>query len=452
MTDCDVGRLSRLLDTAVGQATFVVETIKAGDKELAPRRHLRWPTTVENSIELNAKTLRQFYNNPKYRRGNHEVRVTIRISTSKSHDSFQDLISDTSILNVVHDQKIGHVLPDIIKGPSYYRISQHGPNISTASSDVSDIGEYLIIQAALTGPNVAASSFLEWSEGKDLTYETRALISGIQISRLIRLGEGLRFERLPDHVSDLSHRLPRQASIAESDYLGRVLLVVKCSVEPAFWNPDCRPKLISNWGLGDNSVQEFCDALSVVCDAEIHNMVSWEDYGPLAAFHTGAMMTTTDVRDTRMPRDRDVQVRKKELSHAFDLLCRSKDKEDVRVGMRHWVKSKRRMLNNVDRLTYLRTALEATLLNGASKSEVGFRLALHGAWILGGKKDARRMNYRNLKRIYNLSSSAVHSGKIKNTKENRELLKFGQDVCRRAIIKRARAPEEIDWEEIILGR
>ena len=434
MTDHDVGRLTNLLDVAVTEAKFVAETVKAGDMELTPSRHLRWSTTVENRIELDAQALKKLYDDAKYYSRNLRVRVNARDNEGNFHRSLKNLISEISRFNLVHNQQIGHVFHNIIKGPTYYQVSESGPDISTTISHVNDMVEYLVLQAALTNSNTAATSLFEWAEGKGLAYETRVLIGGIKIDNLIRLDEGVHFERLPDRVSDLSGRLSRNASIAESDYLGRVLLVIKCSVEPALWKPSQKPNMTAGWALGSYTIQDFCKAISVICDTEVNNMMSWHDYGHVEAFRTGTAITISTMHHRARQRDLDIQTGKEELTSAFNLLKQSEGKNNLRVGMAQWVKSKRHMLSDVDRLIYLRTALESVLLEGGDKSEMRFRLALHGARLVGSNKNDRKMYYQKLRKLYDLASTAVHSGKIKGTNEDRELLQFGQDFCRRAII------------------
>ena len=451
MSGSDAERLSQMLDRTIAQAQFSVETLATGDMELTSRRHLRWPTTVENRTQLDAPALRKFYDEGKY--GSRHLRV--RVNGTDNETNFQhcleELASEISRYNIVHNRKISHALPDFIEGPSYYEIVESGPNVSTAESDVKDFVKYLVMQAVLTDTKAASTTFVEWSQGNDLSYETQALIGGIKIDHLICLDEGVKLKRLPDHMSGLSERLPRHASIKESDYLGRVLLVVKSSVEPALWNPSEKRKPTASWALGKHTIRGFCKALSVICDTEIQEMLSWEDYGHFAAFRTASATTTSTAPYWTRQRDNDVHVEKREIESAFDLLDECKDKNNLLIGMDQWVKSKGYMSQDVDSLIYLRTALEAVLLPADNKSELKYRLAVHGARLLGSNEEDRTTYYHRLRKLYNLSSEAVHNGKIKHTKENRELLEFGQNFCRNAIIKLAKYPKRMNWESVVMG-
>ena len=450
MSDDKVQHLARLLDCVVAQTEFVVETLRTGDMELKSNRQLGRSNTVEKRVELNAEGLRKLYGD--IRNSNPNVRVTISAGENESNHrtSLEELIFEVSRLHVVCNRKIGHALPDIIEGPANHTINENGLVAAFAISEVSDFAKYLVLQSALFGSEAIATTLIEWSQGKDLVYEMRALLGGIKIDNLIQFDGGVRFERLPNQVSELPHRLPGFASIAQSDYLGRVMLVVDCHVTPALWNPEERPKIRTDWALGSHSIRGFCEALSVICDSEVQDLMSWEDYGHAAVFRASTGISVSTRRDKASLRHSDIQVGQPEIRQAFDLLDRTKDEKSLQIGISHWVKSKGRMLNDVERLIYLRTALEALLLPAGSRSELRFRLALHGARLLELDKEERKVHFRKLKKFYDLASKAVHGGEIKRTEENRELLDFGQDFCRKAIIRSSRLAK-VDWEAILLG-
>ena len=190
----------------------------------------------------------------------------------------------------MHNQQIGHVFHNIIKALliiKFRNLSRYFDHYLSCER----YGRILGIASCADELEHRSNIPFEWAEGKGLAYETRVLIGGIKIDNLIRLDEGVHFERLPDRVSDLSGRLSRNASIAESDYLGRVLLVIKCSVEPALWKPSQKPNMTAGWALGSYTIQDFCKAISVICDTEVNNMMSWHDYGHVEAFRTGTAIT-----------------------------------------------------------------------------------------------------------------------------------------------------------------
>ena len=379
----------------------------------------------------------------------------MKLVPSENQAAFDHLLrklaSEIEKLNVVHNQKIRHVLPDVIDGPSSHTISAKGPNVSIAVSDVTDIAKYLLLQATLTDAVTASTTFVGWAQGKGLSYETCALIGGIRIEDSIFLEGGVRFETLPLRASALPHGLPRNAVVSRADWLGRVLMVADCSIAPAISSPKERRKPTSSWALGEHSIQEFCTALSVVCDSEIQDMLVWEDYGQYSAFRTGSTLTTSFAPKWARPRNSDALVGKQQVARALDLLTQSKGMKNLPVAIDQWRKSKRYMASNVEQLICLRTSLEALLLGGGSRSEFRYRLSVHGAFLLGADGADRKEIFDELGKFYSLASAAVHEGEVKHTEQNRLTLASAQQFCRRAILTRAAGSQTVDWDSLILG-
>ena len=444
-------KLSELLDVAVSQSIFVIETVKAGDKELTSNRHLRWPNITENQIEVEAPLLQTAYEDHKNNDCDLKIKIKIKHDDQYLNHTLDDLVTEITRFNVVHDNKIGHALTEMIEGPSYYKITKNGPDISTSVSHVNDVVEYMVLQAALTNSKTVADSFHHWIEGDGLMYETRVLLSGIQIDDLIQCENGVCLEKLPDRVSALPDRLPRNASIDESDYLGRVVLVVKCRIQPAIWNPNRRPQITPSWALGSHTIRDFAEAMSLVTDTEVNDLIYWRDIGQVEAIQIGSVPTMSRTHYKTRNRDCDIFIQKEDVEKVFDLLNQCIDKKILRIGISQWFNSKRYLLSDVEKLVYLRTALESLLLDDGNKTELRFRLALHGACLIAKNEDDRKTYYRKLKKFYGLASKAVHAGEIDSTTENRDLIEFGQEFCRQVVLKRAKGPKKIDWEDLILG-
>lgn len=95
-------------------------------------------------------------------------------------------------------------------------------------------------------------------------------------------------------------------------------------------------------------------------------------------------------------------------------------------------------------------ALEALYLNDVS-GELKFRLATRGAWHLGRNLDERREYYDTLRRVYDLTSKAVHAGDIGLDAKTHRLLEAGQDMCRMGILLSLEETKQPHWTEMILG-
>ena len=451
MSDHRIGRLSDLLARTIAQAKFVVETLEDTGLELTSQRHLRSSKTVVSTTEYDAPAFRKFSVDTGFNRKNIRARLVPYENQTEFDNSLRELTSDIEKLHVVHNQRIRHALPDIIEGPSSYTISAKGPNVSIGDSDIVDVAKFLLLQAALADPVTVSATFVGWTQGEGLSYETRALIGGIRIDDLICLEGGVRFEGLPLRASDLPGRLPRNAVISEADCLGRVLMIAECSVAPAISSPQDRPMPTLSWAFGNHTIQEFCAALSVVSDSEIQDMLIWEDYGRNSAFRTGSTLTTSFAPTWARSRKSDVLVGKQDVARALELLKQTKGRNNLLVAIDQWRKSKRYMANDVEQLICLRTALEALLLAGGSRSELKYRFSLHGAFLMGMNGTDRKKIFDDLGSFYNLSSTAVHDGQINHTERNRLTLAFAKHFCRKTILARAKGPPIVDWDSLILG-
>ena len=450
MHDHRIKRLSDLLERTIAQAKFVVTFLEDTDFELTSNRHLRSSKITTSTTEFDVQGFQVFSAETGLARKNVRVRLIPDEDKTGFDNLLQGLISEIEKLDVVHNRQIRHALPDIIKGPSSYTISRKGPNVSIAVSDVSDIVNFLLLQATLTDPLTASAIFLGWTQGKELSFETRALIGGIRIDDLIFFEGGVRFEGLPLRASELPDGLPQTAHVGETDWLGRVLMVADCSVAPAMSCPQNRRKPISNWALGEHTIQELCAALSVVCDSEIQDILIWEDFGHYSAFRTGSALTTSLAPKWARSRNSDVLVQKRDIERARSLLNQIKGRNNLTVAIDQWRKSKRYMASDVEQLIYLRTAFEALLLAGGSRSELKYRFSLHGAFLMGTDGADRKKIFDALGKFYDLASAAVHDGKVKHTEQNRLTLAFAQQFCRKAILARIKGPRTVDWDSLIL--
>ena len=113
--------------------------------------------------------------------------------------------------------------------------------------------------------------------------------------------------------------------------------------------------------------------------------------------------------------------------------------------------SKRPESSLPDRFIELRIALEALYLDGKSNTEMAFRLATHGALYAGATTQERRGNHEALLEAYKLSSRAVHGGTLKDSAENKRVLKRAQDLCREGMVRSLREDEAPNWTDMIVG-
>ena len=123
----------------------------------------------------------------------------------------------------------------------------------------------------------------------------------------------------------------------------------------------------------------------------------------------------------------------------------------IRNSVSRWTKSKDNRQGLEDQFIDLRIALEHLYLGWGSNAELGFRLALSGAWHLGNNLEDRRNIYKTLRKAYNQGSAAVHPHDLVLSRENYELFSDAQAICRRGIFKMLQEGPPQDREDLLLG-
>ena len=125
------------------------------------------------------------------------------------------------------------------------------------------------------------------------------------------------------------------------------------------------------------------------------------------------------------------------------------------VAIARWRRSKRGGTVE-EQLVELRIALESALLAGDSGnvSEMQFRIATRGAWLLGETYDERNADFDTLRKAYGLASSVLHARNLKrkNRAEDASTVMRAQDLCREAILHMVREGSVPNWDEVVLGR
>ncbi len=108
-------------------------------------------------------------------------------------------------------------------------------------------------------------------------------------------------------------------------------------------------------------------------------------------------------------------------------------------------------LDPVDRAVGLRTALECLFLNRDEKTEMVYRLSLRVALYTEDTVAGRRVTQATIKDAYNVSSTAVHTGRLPTkgrlSKNPGRLLDFASQVVRTSVLKRLSAPA-VNWEDV----
>jgi hypothetical protein len=144
------------------------------------------------------------------------------------------------------------------------------------------------------------------------------------------------------------------------------------------------------------------------------------------------------------------EIAAKELAAAYFRIPPSNRREALRIPLDRLDRVARNR-DITDRTIDLGIALEALLLHDGGRGELKFRLSLRGAWLAGRDQQERDEIQKFLAKLYDLRSTAVHSGSVALTEPNREMIKRGTEVCRLLIRKTIDAEARIDWNALVLG-
>ena len=330
----------------------------------------------------------------------------------------------------------------------------------------------------------ATSDFDRCTENTSGSFEYRAILEGIKVENEITLFEGMQIVPLPDSTSELRRYLPLDFDlhVRLQDFLGKALLVINTSVSPIFckpfpevfrkeFHPDHLPFRAEVTGGKFPNFKEydfyekFCQVLSLVCNSAVQISLQWRSLAKYELFNLGSLAVgqvgwRTDVGlFTNSAVAGETQVDK--ATHLYEDLVKldSNVREKLRIPIDRWIKSKTSQ-TAVDKMIDLGIAFEAIYLSDISETtELSFRLRLRASWFLGKNQAHRQELMKDLSKIYEWRSKAVHTGKLPNKKkktcftpeEVEAFITNTQNLCRDSIMKILEDGEFPDWNSLILG-
>ena len=371
---------------------------------------------------------------------------------------FRDILEKYDVMS---DDHVGHSLGGVLRGYHCGALKYGSPKEEAGVCDVAELWRYLVIDACLNTPNRAASKLLGWARGAPVGFETHVLIGGIQPSDNIVTANGITVERLPEKSTDLKYRLPVTAGFRPSDYLGKTILRIPCTIGPGLWKPrkvttswEKTVDITSTWRLGNRSIEELCSALSVICRVAVDAPLIWMEYGHLAHF---GELHGSSISGSRkpLPHNRNrIEITREMLQEAIRFFTSTRRElvdPEVQIAIKHLITSNSQEVELVEKLIHLRIALEALYLDQGNFGELRFRLATHGAWYTARNRKERQAYFDSLKGVYDIASQAIHTGRIKHESKAQKLLNESQEICRSAIKKRVKSKSKPNWREITFG-
>ncbi len=373
--------------------------------------------------------------------------------------------------------RIGYALPRI-GGYGHERASIDANRLHSVEcvSSLNDFTKGLVKAAVILGVERVTCLLSGWLEGQPIEYRTSAILNGVTMSEPLTPIDGVHIEPLPLSSDKLPAHLPKRGEMSAEAYLGRTVLSIDCTASPALFRPqtDESGKNVQAAAIPNVDIDTVCQVLSLECDSQVEAGFYWHDYQELAAFFliynnsswslgtehfrhrlpgwslntdftTG--VTTLSIENQSIPDLAETQLRS-------TLRALGKLDSKTRMAVSRWMKSKDSSENLADRFIDLRIALESLYLKNYPnkyRQEMGFRLALFGAWYLGTDFGDRKRILERLRKAYGAASGAVHGGDLDFTAENQKLLSDGQDLCRRGILKLLKEGPPPDWGDLILG-
>lgn len=344
-------------------------------------------------------------------------------------------------------------------------------------SSVSNFGQALIQEASILGVDRVVDLLVSWRRGEPLQYRTCRLAE-LTLNGDVTLANGVRIIALPWSSDALPAGLPSLGNhrIQADTYVGRSVVQIETIATPALFCPKvgaiadpvrAKPTVPfdATWGI-----------LSLAQDAYIENGHTWCDYSELSATAPNIRTASRNSSLSRMvdrgrwsthpttgvirfhPHKGSIStLSQNRIDNLLAALLpprnatRSQVQKSIRLhrAIARWMKSKSPDANLTDRFIDLRIALEALLLDKGPHQPLGFKVAVHGAWLAGKDPGDRRDAFNALSKAYQLASKLVHGG----SEEEHYIvaLQRAQKFCRKGILRVLEEGEVSDWEGLILG-
>ena len=360
------------------------------------------------------------------------------------------------------------------------------------TSPVEIFATALVRGAAVLGVDRAASLVMGCARGEPVPYETKSILNveGILTEPLSPI-RGIRVESLPLSTDQLTQYLPSLRNQSSAQYLGRMVLTVNHVATPPLFRPGDEQTVHGRRATQapEADADAVCQALALEIDAFIEVAFSWLHFGEFEAFRlsggnstwstakakfrptsyaNGSVRTdyATGVTTLTLHDPPHLQTDSGRLKTAFVALAEPTF-DRLPIAASRWLRSKDTSSGLTDQFIDLRIALESLYLHDFTdehSQEMGFRLALFGAWHLGTDFQERKRIRKTLREVYNKASKAVHTGDIDSAREkrrdknpmlrwreNQQLLFDAQDIVRRGLLTMFEKGPPRDWGNLILG-
>ena len=385
-----------------------------------------------------------------------------------------DSVTELLVSNDISHTQLSHVLPSDFPEGSTSHINEEGLIVSSFEISVSSLCRALITSSILIGASRALSRLQQWCELKTIEFDTCLVVNIVLDKKIVRLEGGCELTPLPMMPKDLPSYVPYGNSVSSRDYIGHSILSIKSNASPV---------LFSTFSIRDPTfaisstvkIEDILQILSVICDDFIESGIIWSNFGDIDTVRDIEMIpwvnrstlrrnpfleTASDDDDLLIDEISQTRINHSFSVDDFNLIMKQWNSIDpqIRNAVSRWRKSMDPEADLVDVFTDIRIALESLLLSNSVRTELGFQIALRGAWFLGKCPEQREEIFHTLRQAYNIASAAIHSGEVSNRRKrnrnnlsNVDIIERSQELCRRCIIDMIKRNSIPNWTQIVLG-
>lgn len=321
----------------------------------------------------------------------------------------------------------------------------------------------LVLASTRIGPRRVTEMLAGWLEGQPITLWSCYLLKGAITDGELNPVDGLCIDTLSSSHGEFPRSLAAQIdehNYRNAQFASRAIVSYELETEPALYIPGEGPSgfaafatapEIRNPELRSVSVEGLCRALSLEINGNVDWFRHWWEFGDVYAFFLspGSSFNHKEI-DGSTP----LIVSEQQLAKSLDWNRQLNEFTKMDLGIARWRRSKQAATIE-ERLIELRIAMEAVLLTDDRNpmGEKTHRLALRGAWLLGGTFEERKQRFDSLRQAYGLASRVLHAGSLRSENETADLetISEAQDICRDAILRIIEDQDTPDWTSVVLG-
>lgn len=357
-----------------------------------------------------------------------------------------DLATVSRLTNVgIQDQAaFGHLVATLCSEPEFKalqgKLLAAWLGLFIGPINIENLAKSILAQV-LNGTNVHEilsnlSDFLQRNSSDVLVI---IALSGLNVTERVELGGGV--EITP--IDKLPPSLARGVALGQDPLGGpsrphhpfplTTALSCKVRVSPIIVSEQdqqrARDQHLIKYNEARAHLSETMDCLALLDLKPVVARVGWQHFVDPGAFFVGASgWSMWDLTPITLSRMLEIN-RSKTLCEAYFRVPQARRESVLRIALDRLHRALRQELI-VDQAIDLGIALEALLLHDIDGStELGFRLRLRGAMLLGGDLETRRGQMKLLREIYSLRSTAIYKGRLEETERNKATLNNGLQMC-----------------------